>query len=113
MNFGILVFPNAEELDFVGPWEMIRPTEQVIRQVLWSMAAQGPRNCLLVSERREAVTCAKGMVVMPHSGEEAAGQVQLIAEYFPAAKIYSSAADLSKAPAYVRRMSAGGPSAEP
>ncbi len=57
MNFGILVFHQAEELDFAGPWEML---------TMWSKVAGGPENCLLVSETKSAVTCAKGMSVNPH-----------------------------------------------
>lgn len=57
MNFGVLIFPDVEELDFVGPWEMVR---------MWSMVAQGPENCLIVAEQEGPVTCAKGMMVVPH-----------------------------------------------
>jgi len=56
MNFGFLIFPNLEELDLVGPWEIIR---------YWSMLAQGPENCLMVSERSEPVVCNKGMSINP------------------------------------------------
>jgi hypothetical protein len=33
MNFGILVFPNVEELDFIGPWEILS---------MWRKYAQAP-----------------------------------------------------------------------
>lgn len=56
MNFGILVFNQAEELDFAGPWEML---------TLWSKHASGPENCLLVAETKSPVTCAKGLSVNP------------------------------------------------
>ncbi len=36
MNFGIVVFNQVEELDFVGPWEML---------TMWSKFADGPANC--------------------------------------------------------------------
>jgi transcriptional regulator GlxA family with amidase domain len=52
MNFGIIVFPDVEELDFVGPWEML---------TMWSKLAAGPENCLIVAEKREPVVCAKGL----------------------------------------------------
>ena len=29
MNFGFLIFPDLEELDLVGPWEIIRLLEPV------------------------------------------------------------------------------------
>lgn len=54
-NFGIVIFNQAEELDFVGPWEMA---------TLWNRFAGGPE-CLLVAETSAAVTCAKGMSVNP------------------------------------------------
>lgn len=57
MNFGIVVFPQVEELDFVGPWEMI---------TMWKQVADGPESCLIVAERLEPVLCAKGLSVNPH-----------------------------------------------
>ncbi|MES2564076.1 MAG: DJ-1/PfpI family protein, partial [Pseudomonadota bacterium] len=57
MNFGVLVFDQVEELDFVGPWEMI---------TMWSKGAQGPENCLIVAQALEPITCAKGLSINPH-----------------------------------------------
>lgn len=57
MNFGIIVFPDVEELDFVGPWEML---------TMWSKLAGGPEHCLIVAEKREPVVCAKGLSINPH-----------------------------------------------
>ncbi len=57
MNFGIIVFPDVEELDFVGPWEML---------TMWSKLAAGPENCLIVAEKAGPVVCAKGLSVNPH-----------------------------------------------
>ena len=59
MNFGFLVFPGLEELDLVGPWEMIS---------LWSRSLQGPGACLTVAQNRDPVSCAKGMSLNPHVG---------------------------------------------
>ena len=56
-SFGILIFPEAEELDFVGPWEVL---------TMWSKIADGPSNCLLVAQSMTPVVCAKGMSVLPH-----------------------------------------------
>jgi len=61
MNFGVLLFPQVEELDFVGPWEMIS---------MWKKVADGPANCLLVAESMAPVLCAKGMSVNPHTSFE-------------------------------------------
>lgn len=57
MNFGILVFPDVEELDFVGPWEMLG---------MWSKFASGPEKCLIIAQSLEPVICAKGLSVNPH-----------------------------------------------
>jgi transcriptional regulator GlxA family with amidase domain len=56
-TFGFLVFPGLEELDLVGPWEMIS---------MWSQHLQGPERCLMVAQSREPVVCAKGMSINPH-----------------------------------------------
>lgn len=57
MNFGFLIFPGLEELDLVGPWEIIS---------LWSKFAQGPEKCFMVAEKPGPVICNKGMSVNPH-----------------------------------------------
>jgi transcriptional regulator GlxA family with amidase domain len=57
MNFGFLLFPGLEELDLVGPWEMVS---------LWSKLLKGPKRCLMVAQTREPVVCAKGMSLNPH-----------------------------------------------
>ncbi|QHI97740.1 DJ-1/PfpI family protein [Xylophilus rhododendri] len=58
MNFGILIFENVEELDFIGPWEML---------TMWKAQASsgGPDRCILVSESAGPVRCAKGLSVNP------------------------------------------------
>jgi len=56
MSFGFLIFPGAEELDFVGPWEMI---------ATWSRHLNGPQPCLLIAESMAPVVCANGMSVNP------------------------------------------------
>ena len=57
MKVGILLFPAVEELDFVGPWEML---------TMWKQVAGGPETCLLVAQAETPVVCAKGMSVNPH-----------------------------------------------
>lgn len=57
MNFGVLVFNQVEELDFVGPWEML---------TMWSKFADGPSTCLIVGQSLEPITCAKGLSINPH-----------------------------------------------
>jgi transcriptional regulator GlxA family with amidase domain len=57
MKFGIVIFPEVEELDFVGPWEML---------ALWSRLAEGPDTCLVIAQSLGPVLCAKGLSVNPH-----------------------------------------------
>lgn len=57
MNFGILVFNQVEELDFVGPWEML---------TMWRKNADGPENCLIVGQSLDPILCAKGLSINPH-----------------------------------------------
>jgi transcriptional regulator GlxA family with amidase domain len=56
MNVGIVIFPEVEELDFVGPWEIIS---------MWSVHAEGPEQRFIVAQSTEPVTCAKGLTVVP------------------------------------------------
>ena len=69
MTFGILVFPDVEELDFVGPWEIAG---------MWSKFAGGPENRLIVAQSQEPVTCAKGMVVNPHVSFEQCPPLEIL-----------------------------------
>ena len=57
MNFGILIFPEVEELDFIGPWEMLS---------LWRKYADGPENCFVIAQSESPVVCSKGLSVNPH-----------------------------------------------
>jgi transcriptional regulator GlxA family with amidase domain len=57
MTFGFLLFPGLEELDLVGPWEMVS---------MWSRHLQGPEKCLMVAQSMDPVICAQGMSLNPH-----------------------------------------------
>jgi len=61
MIFGFLLFQDVEELDFIGPWEIIG---------MWSKSFGGPEQCLLISQTGEIITCAKGLKVIPHTSFE-------------------------------------------
>ncbi len=52
---GILLFDGAEELDFVGPWEVLTATAQLTQT----------GRVVTIAERADAVQCAKGMRVLP------------------------------------------------
>ena len=52
---GILIFPDAEELDFVGPWEVFTMARFV----------KPDDRAVLIAQTLEPVRCAKGMRVLP------------------------------------------------
>ena len=60
-TIGILVFDDAEELDFVGPWEVFTMTNEVFAR----SGKERPHDVLLVAERDAPVRCAKAMRVLP------------------------------------------------
>ncbi len=55
MTFAILLFDGVEELDFVGPWEMLG---------MWSAYANGPEHRITVAEKEGPIQCAKGLKVI-------------------------------------------------
>jgi transcriptional regulator GlxA family with amidase domain len=57
MRIGMLIFPMLEELDLVGPWEMVS---------MWSQQPGGPEVRLLVAQSQDPVVCAKGLSLNPH-----------------------------------------------
>lgn len=59
MNIGIVVFDGAEELDFVGPWEVMTSSNQAFAYRKQPV----PDSVFIVSERGGTVRCAKGMRV--------------------------------------------------
>jgi transcriptional regulator GlxA family with amidase domain len=61
MNIGILVFDDAEELDFVGPWEVFT----MINEVMARTGKERPHQVMLVAEKAAPVRCAKAMRVLP------------------------------------------------
>lgn len=69
MNFGVLVFNQVEELDFVGPWEML---------TMWRKNANGPENCIIVGQSMEPITCAKGLSINPHASFATCPQLDYI-----------------------------------
>jgi transcriptional regulator GlxA family with amidase domain len=55
-TYGLLVFDGAEELDFVGPWEVFTTSRNM----------RGDADtAVLVAEQLEPVRCAKGLRVLP------------------------------------------------
>lgn len=76
LSIGILVFDGAEELDFVGPWEVFTMANEVATH-----SGKPPYHAVkLIAERDAPVVCAKGMRVLPDltTGQCAALDVLLI-----------------------------------
>jgi len=55
-TIGMLIFDDAEELDFVGPWEVF---------TMAAVIRDGDLRVVTISERPGPVACAKGMRVIP------------------------------------------------
>jgi len=67
-TIGIVVFPNAEELDFVGPWEAFAMAKRAAAGGVESADPANPSPELgvhLIAQSRDAVRCAKGLRVVP------------------------------------------------
>lgn len=54
---GIFVFPGAEELDFTGPWEVLRAWER--------LHPEDGQHVVLLAQQEGTVTCVLGMPVTP------------------------------------------------
>jgi transcriptional regulator GlxA family with amidase domain len=61
MRIGILIFDDAEELDFVGPWEVFTMANEVATRG----GRDRPHEVMLLADRDAPVRCAKGMRVLP------------------------------------------------
>lgn len=60
-TIGLLIFDEAEELDFVGPWEVFTMANEMSKRA----GKDVPHDVMLVAERDAPVHCAKGMRVLP------------------------------------------------
>ena len=69
MQVAIAVFEGAEELDFVGPWEVL---------AAWRFLYPDDVGVVLVGENTEPVTCAKGMRVVPDVSWDDLGDVDVL-----------------------------------
>lgn len=56
-TIGILIFDDAEELDFVGPWEVF---------TMANVVAPDTHEVVLIAEDDRPIRCAKGMRVLPN-----------------------------------------------
>jgi transcriptional regulator GlxA family with amidase domain len=69
LRIAIAVFEGAEELDFVGPWEVL---------AAWRDLCAADVEVVLVGESTEPVTCAKGMRVLPDTTWSDVGDVDVL-----------------------------------
>jgi transcriptional regulator GlxA family with amidase domain len=65
----IAVFEGAEELDFVGPWEVL---------AAWRYLHPDEVSVSLVGDTLDPVTCAKGMCVLPETTWDDLGEVDVL-----------------------------------
>jgi transcriptional regulator GlxA family with amidase domain len=69
VRIAIAVFEGVEELDFVGPWEVLTG---------WRYLYPGDVDVLLVAENREPITCAKGMRVLADTSWDELGNIDVL-----------------------------------
>ena len=68
-TFGLLLFDGAEELDFVGPWEVL---------TAWRHLGRDDVEVVLVGDTTGPVTCAKGLRVVPDTTWGDLGHVDVL-----------------------------------
>ncbi|HEY0105368.1 MAG TPA: DJ-1/PfpI family protein, partial [Rhizomicrobium sp.] len=69
LRIGILIFDDAEELDFVGPYEVFTMARAL---------KPGALEVQLIAERDAPVRCAKGMRVLPDAALAACGPLDIL-----------------------------------
>jgi transcriptional regulator GlxA family with amidase domain len=69
MRIAIAVFEGAEELDFVGPWEVL---------AAWRYLHTDEVDVFIVADTLDPVTCAKGMRVLADRTWDDAGHVDVL-----------------------------------
>jgi transcriptional regulator GlxA family with amidase domain len=69
VRIAIAVFKGAEELDFVGPWEVL---------AAWRYLHPEEVEVFLVGDTTEPLTCAKGMRVLPDRTWDDAGELDVL-----------------------------------
>ena len=69
MKIGILLFEDAEELDFVGPWEVFKMAREAKPEAF---------ELLLVAEQDAPVRCRGGMRVLPDTTMAACGSLDVL-----------------------------------
>ena len=73
LTIGLLLFDGAEELDFVGPWEVFTATAQLRQEA----KLDAPR-VVTVAATQDPVRCAKGLRVLPDHDFENAPDLDIL-----------------------------------
>jgi transcriptional regulator GlxA family with amidase domain len=74
LRLGILIFDDAEELDFVGPWEVFAMANEVaVREKI-----ENPFDPVMIAEKNVPVRCRKGMIVTPHVTTADCGKLDIL-----------------------------------
>jgi transcriptional regulator GlxA family with amidase domain len=68
-RIAVAVFEGAEELDFVGPWEVL---------AAWRFLYPDDVDLVLVGDATAPVTCAKGLRVVPETTWDEVGDVDVV-----------------------------------
>jgi transcriptional regulator GlxA family with amidase domain len=69
VRIAIAVFEGAEELDFVGPWEVL---------AAWRFLYPDDLDVFLVAENEAPMTCAKGMRILAHTTWDKLGSIDAL-----------------------------------
>lgn len=69
LRVGILVFDDAEELDVVGPYEVL---------AMWGQLSPLRPEVLMFSADGNGVRCAKGLRLLPDTSREGAGDLHVL-----------------------------------
>ncbi|MEZ4369810.1 MAG: DJ-1/PfpI family protein [Polyangiaceae bacterium] len=72
MKLAFVMFEDFEELDLVGPWEVLRMASRLLP------AERGTWSCELLGPTREPVRAAKGMRVCPDASFAEAGECDVL-----------------------------------
>jgi len=70
INVGIIIFDGAEELDFVGPYEVF--------SILNMLDDEKRVNVFTIAEKKELVRCANNLKVMPEFSFEDAPKIDVL-----------------------------------
>ena len=74
LRLGILLFDDAEELDFAGPWEVFT----VANEVAAHEKTGKPFDVFMIAEKNAPVRCRKGMIVTPHATTADCGKLDIL-----------------------------------